>query len=278
MDHRRAMMDLLAAKVAGGSNRQGTPSGSDGGSRAATPRFATPSTTPGPSPTSRTTSGKRSRSEQLDLDDEEDGEAPLISLRRMPAPRRSVDVAVAAPSTRTSPARAASTPMPATTLPYRHTTAEVTHPIPSPPSPDAPITIDLGSEDDDLLDEDIEVEKGKECVVCRDSKSDESYPTSPPTTACTHAVNVCKQCMERHIEAEVNGKGETIKITCPVCRSNLEYNDVQRGASAAIFKRYDDLLLRKSLQAMEDFRWCKNAEARHHSTSFLLSTPSIKFP
>ena len=82
---------------------------------------------------------------------------------------------------RTSPARAASAPMPAIAIPQRHTPAEVADPIPSPPSPEVPISITLEFDEDDLVDEeDMEVEKGKECVVCRDSRSDESYVSLCP--------------------------------------------------------------------------------------------------
>jgi len=101
---------------------------------------------------------------------------------------------------------------------------------------------------------------GQECVVCRDHKSSEQYDSETPASACTHRVTVCKQCMASHIEAELNQKGEIINIKCPVCRSVLEFNDVKRGASQRIFERYDTLLLRKQLQSMPDFRWCKNAQ------------------
>jgi len=58
----------------------------------------------------------------------------------------------------------------------------------------------------------------------------------------------------------MNQKGEIIKIKCPCCRSVLEFDDVKRGASERVFERYDTLLLRKELQSMPDFRWCKNAQ------------------
>jgi len=99
-----------------------------------------------------------------------------------------------------------------------------------------------------------------ECVVCRDPKSSDHYFSEAPTSACTHKANVCKQCMASHIEAELNQKGEIISIKCPVCRSVLKFNDVRVGAAPRVFERYDTLLLRKELQSMPDFRWCKNTQ------------------
>jgi len=100
----------------------------------------------------------------------------------------------------------------------------------------------------------------QECAVCRDEKTADQYDTEAPASACTHGVNVCKQCMASHVEAELNQKGDIISIKCSFCRSVLGFNDVKRAASPRVFERYDTLLLRKELQSMADFRWCKNPQ------------------
>jgi len=81
-----------------------------------------------------------------------------------------------------------------------------------------------------------------------------------PSSDCTHVATVCKPCMTNYVESEINRKGELTAIRCPVCYETLSFNDVKRGASQPVFERYDTLLLRNGLQAMPDFRWCKNAQ------------------
>ncbi|KAJ3320650.1 hypothetical protein HDU76_000262 [Blyttiomyces sp. JEL0837] len=94
----------------------------------------------------------------------------------------------------------------------------------------------------------------KACTVCHDNVTKSSF--SKLTATCAHEDSVCKKCMERHCEAEVNTKGD-IQVKCPICRTVLDHNEVKEAASKDIFTRYDVLLLRRALQAMPDFRWCK---------------------
>lgn len=81
------------------------------------------------------------------------------------------------------------------------------------------------------------------------------------TNKCLHERDVCKTCVARTIDMEVNGKGNSTEILCPHkgCSAHLEYSDVQREASASVFRRFDDLLLRKTLQGEPGFRWCARA-------------------
>lgn len=78
------------------------------------------------------------------------------------------------------------------------------------------------------------------------------------TATCNHERDVCKKCVGRTIDLEVNGKGNSTKILCPHtgCASELAHSDVQREATPAVFERFDQLLLRKMLQEEPCFRWC----------------------
>ncbi|KAG9014390.1 hypothetical protein FRB94_012796 [Tulasnella sp. JGI-2019a] len=98
----------------------------------------------------------------------------------------------------------------------------------------------------------------RECLVCAGTKESEEFPSATPTALCTHAVTICKDCMARHLEVEVNSKGLDI-VSCPDCRQPMDYEGIRRDAHAHIFERYDMLTFRKTLQKMEDFRWCKVA-------------------
>ena len=50
------------------------------------------------------------------------------------------------------------------------------------------------------------------------------------TEKCTHARTVCDDCLGRHAEAEVQGKGNCRTITCPEpnCKSVMEHHEVHR--------------------------------------------------
>lgn len=82
----------------------------------------------------------------------------------------------------------------------------------------------------------------KECTICRDDvplvayvstcssetvlkdgRADSSLqPDDSTTKSCTHEINICGEFLRRHIEAEVNGKGETVgvKFVPPSLRSS----------------------------------------------------------
>jgi hypothetical protein len=103
----------------------------------------------------------------------------------------------------------------------------------------------------------------KECGICRCNAV-----LITASFTCTHGDLFCARCLQQHIEAEVNSKG-TLEVSCPDCRCLLEYNDVQRLASRDTFATYDRLLLRRKLQSLPDFRFCKAADCgagQEHAT------------
>lgn len=96
-----------------------------------------------------------------------------------------------------------------------------------------------------------------ECVVCREDFSAEDF--GPAVTArCGHARDVCGGCMAQFIRTEVYDKGNVATIVCPHvgCGSQLAHADVQREAAAEVFRRFDDLLIRRQLDEDPLFCWC----------------------
>jgi hypothetical protein len=73
-----------------------------------------------------------------------------------------------------------------------------------------------------------------ECGVCCENYSI-IQQISP---VCGHD-DLCPICIKRHIEAELNTKGDTVQVRCPKsrCTTELTYNDVKRLASKELFDR-----------------------------------------
>lgn len=100
-----------------------------------------------------------------------------------------------------------------------------------------------------------EVEKTLTCTVC-----DEKMPSNnkSASTDCKHPCNVCEFCIKRYLGEEVNGKGNALSINCldGNCKAVFSFEAVRHYADASTFERYDNILLRQTLEAMEEFRWC----------------------
>ncbi|CAG8513424.1 12610_t:CDS:2 [Ambispora gerdemannii] len=76
---------------------------------------------------------------------------------------------------------------------------------------------------------------------------------------CQHENNICQECIARHIEHELQDKGN-IEIRCPdeKCRSVLTEDYVKKLSSETIFERYQKLSLVSALSQIDDFYWCLN--------------------
>ena len=75
-------------------------------------------------------------------------------------------------------------------------------------------------------------EPRKACLVCM-----EEMPLAQlvnATTKCTHSVQVCRPCLRSQIEADMERKGGTTRINCPVegCKERLEYGMAKATARA----------------------------------------------
>ncbi|CAG8434092.1 5293_t:CDS:2 [Diversispora eburnea] len=97
-----------------------------------------------------------------------------------------------------------------------------------------------------------------ECSICVEEYSKSNFQKI--TEKCTHNNNICNACVDKHISSKMNDKGDIV-IYCPYdgCGNEFEFNDVKRIVTKKVFERYDTLTLRKTLQNMPEFKWCKNA-------------------
>ncbi|CAG8657856.1 35467_t:CDS:2, partial [Racocetra persica] len=99
----------------------------------------------------------------------------------------------------------------------------------------------------------------KECIICIEKVDPDNFINI--TDQCIHENNMCRECVQKHIKAEVLDKGN-FNILCPEeeCRELLQEQDVKRFADEETFSRYDQLNLRYALLQMPDFHWCTNQD------------------
>ncbi|CAE6464003.1 unnamed protein product [Rhizoctonia solani] len=96
------------------------------------------------------------------------------------------------------------------------------------------------------------------CMVCFEPKT----LTAIGTSNCSHNSRVCEECLERHIEISVCDRGFT-NVTCPLlsCNEVLSYEDILAGVNNKdVLSRYERLLLRRALDQLPNFVWCKNPQ------------------
>ncbi|CAG8701942.1 10879_t:CDS:2, partial [Dentiscutata erythropus] len=91
-----------------------------------------------------------------------------------------------------------------------------------------------------------------ECAICCDDVPVTNFMST--TTKCNHKV--CRTCLNKHIDYQLNGKGN---VEINDCKVLMEYEDMKRITSEDLFKRYDHLCLRQAIRKLEDFRWCSDA-------------------
>ena len=76
-----------------------------------------------------------------------------------------------------------------------------------------------------------------ECEACTCSKNVNQFPTGKITEHCSHEQkNVCSECLAKWIAAQF--KSDPDQIACPICRSSLTSNDVDKYGSREIRDRF----------------------------------------
>eukprot|EP00730_Choanoeca_flexa_P006465 TRINITY_DN12155_c3_g6_i2.p1 TRINITY_DN12155_c3_g6~~TRINITY_DN12155_c3_g6_i2.p1 ORF type:complete len:497 (+),score=115.29 TRINITY_DN12155_c3_g6_i2:62-1552(+) len=89
------------------------------------------------------------------------------------------------------------------------------------------------------------------CVMCMEDKpGSECY-----RLLCGHAY--CRECLSGYFESKI-GEGAVQRIACPdvECDHVALPNEVQELVNTALFTRYDELLLAKTLATMSDVIYC----------------------
>ncbi|KAF8603508.1 hypothetical protein BDV93DRAFT_523284 [Ceratobasidium sp. AG-I] len=98
------------------------------------------------------------------------------------------------------------------------------------------------------------------CTICLESIPESSKRVSTPR--CTHDCVVCADCLERHIVFSVRERGVT-DVVCPTsfCAEVMAYDEVYAAVKdQGALERYENLLVRRNLQKVQNFVWCKNAK------------------
>lgn len=119
-----------------------------------------------------------------------------------------------------------------------------------------------------------ELARVRDCAVCGDSKESLEFPAKAPTSECEHAASTCNECLQTWMASEFDTKGcEGLK--CPECPRTLEYNDVQRAASAETIEAYDKMLTRNALSSLPEFAWCLGAGCQSGQLNYENSNDSF---
>ncbi|KAM7213806.1 hypothetical protein V8F06_010802 [Rhypophila decipiens] len=81
--------------------------------------------------------------------------------------------------------------------------------------------------------------------------------------ACSHEIDFCTGCLDRHIKAKLDddGRAGCEKIACPGadCRRPLDYEEIRLYAKDETFATYDQYLNLNALSQFPNFRWCLKA-------------------
>uniref|UniRef100_A0A8H7K7K3 RING-type domain-containing protein n=1 Tax=Bionectria ochroleuca TaxID=29856 RepID=A0A8H7K7K3_BIOOC len=104
----------------------------------------------------------------------------------------------------------------------------------------------------------LELEVAKEswehCTVCSEFKQLAAFPSTPTTSACAHGRVTCLPCLQASIAYDIAHKGVRT-LACPECGTKMTYDDVVRHTDTLVRTRYEDLLLRVTLQEHDAFVW-----------------------
>lgn len=88
----------------------------------------------------------------------------------------------------------------------------------------------------------------------------QSFPTSEVLPECTHAFEICRDCLATHVatQLQVHGYGAVGNISCatPECDHKYTHEEIRRLATAEVFAKYDRYATINSVKDLPKFRWC----------------------
>lgn len=93
-----------------------------------------------------------------------------------------------------------------------------------------------------------------ECTVCFEMKEGTAFPDAPLTGACKHRPSTCLDCIRSCIRCDLATKLWS-EVACPECESWLAPDALQRYADDESWRKYNELSLRKVLEADKNFVW-----------------------
>lgn len=98
----------------------------------------------------------------------------------------------------------------------------------------------------------------RDCDICC---VEMKIPRPRISATCRHPRDTCANCVRSHVRAEVDrGRGGRVRCPASACRSVLQHNEVRRVCDDATFARYDEQLVRATLLAQPEFRWCSRPD------------------
>ncbi|QRV87120.1 RING finger protein [Ceratobasidium sp. AG-Ba] len=121
---------------------------------------------------------------------------------------------------------------------------------------------DTTTESDQPLPSPANVVTEQSCIVCYEL--DVPFPSTTPTTACRHPVNVCASCLEQHVCSQIS-EGR-IRIRCPAleCSSRGRFMRPDEVLQTkvneerqATYERFHDLKVRQTLNTERNMFWCR---------------------
>jgi len=94
-----------------------------------------------------------------------------------------------------------------------------------------------------------------ECTIC----SNGPVTLVTLSSRCTHQPAACVECYTRNISQDITSKGAH-RFTCPMatCRVEFEPEEYYHLLDKRLIDIVDKLLLHRTLETMEEFRWCKS--------------------
>ncbi|KAG4025949.1 hypothetical protein MFRU_047g00130 [Monilinia fructicola] len=104
--------------------------------------------------------------------------------------------------------------------------------------------------DDDLIFAAVD-----ECRICTERLAPENFPQSRITSTCGHHPTVCKSCLTRYINTEVQTKASD-QISCPQCPEMVSEIEIKAYASPEILARNKRRASMMSRQHLPNFTFC----------------------
>ncbi|KAI0886639.1 uncharacterized protein GGS22DRAFT_178767 [Annulohypoxylon maeteangense] len=94
-----------------------------------------------------------------------------------------------------------------------------------------------------------------ECSVCYETKPLTEFRRNPLTRDCSHASTLCLGCVSLSINSQIRDN-VIEKISCPECREELGFAEIQKFADKELFSRYHKREIDSLVSKAENFIWC----------------------
>ncbi|GBG63314.1 hypothetical protein CBR_g37671 [Chara braunii] len=91
------------------------------------------------------------------------------------------------------------------------------------------------------------------CAICYEEQPGTAFLRLP----CAHFY--CRACMRQYTAGLVN-EGTVTRLHCPGCKEPMPYPIVKELLDEKHFRRWEDILLRRTLDAMEDLVYCPRCD------------------